>query len=306
MKLGNTVALATLIALCSSTALNSALAQPTLKGGTAPAANATATPTVKPADMEAVDPRATALATGQPETQPQADNPDKDAAAKTLAVAVPSALPKPFKATYKTRLYGINLTATRELKQQEDGRWFLRFDIDSWVAELKERSWFEWNSEGHALTHRYEYHRSGLAPDRDVVIAFNWDKHRVVNSLNSEEDWSMTIPDGTLDKLNATMQIRADLINGRKELSYDVADGGKLKNFSFSIEREETIKTPVGELDTVVIKTIRKKKSRETYTYFAKDWDYVLVRISQKEPNGDSASVDIQEGWVDGTKIVGR
>ncbi|MDN3640646.1 DUF3108 domain-containing protein [Simiduia curdlanivorans] len=295
MKLGNTVALATLIALCSTTAVNSALAQPTLKGGTAPATtDAVATPAAAIlADVTQVAPEADA----QTETETSAEAP---------AAVTPWALPKPFKATYKTKLYGIKLTATRELKQQEDGRWFLRFDIDSWVAGLKERSVFEWNNQGHAITHRYEYHRSGLAPDRDVVIAFNWDKRRVVNSLNSEEDWSMAIPDGTLDKLNATMQIRADLINGRSDLSYDVADGGKLKNFTFAIDREETIRTPVGELDTVVIKTIRKNKARETYTYFAKDWDYVLVRISQKEPNGDSASVDIQEGWVDGTKIVGR
>ncbi|MBB3168956.1 DUF3108 domain-containing protein [Simiduia aestuariiviva] len=216
------------------------------------------------------------------------------------------ALPKPFKAIYKTRLYGIKLTATRELKQLDDGQWFLRFDIDSWVAGLKERSRFDWNEQGHAITHHYEYHRTGLAPDRHVAVAFNWDTHRVVNKLNKEEDWSMSIPDGTLDKLNATMQIRADLINGRDKLVYKVADGGKLKTFRFAIDGEETIDTPVGKLDTVVVKRLRSNKKRETYTYFAKDWDYVLVRITQKEPNGDSASVDIQEGWIDGTKITGR
>jgi hypothetical protein len=245
----------------------------------------------------------------------QAQSPSRDANAAALSnptdttAAVPARghqLPKPFKAIYKTRLYGIKLTATRELKQQEDGRWFLRFDIDSWVAGLKERSLFDWNAQGHAITHHYEYHRTGLAPDRHVEVAFNWDSHRVVNKLNKEDDWSMSIPDGTLDKLNATMQIRSDLINGRKKLIYKVADGGKLKTFRFAIDREETISTPVGKLDTVVIKTLRKNKDRETYTYFAKDWDYVLVRISQKEPNGDSASVDIQEGWIDGTEITGR
>lgn len=296
MKMGSSLALVAVLALCSLGVTNTALAQPMLKGGNPPepasltAEPAMAAPSLELAQVNNADASATETS-GEP---------------AATANQTPSALPKPFKANYKTRLYGIKLSATRELKQQEDGRWFLRFDIDSWVAELKERSLFDWNTKGHAITHRYEYHRSGLAPDRNVVITFDWDKRRVVNSLNSEEDWSMAIPDGTLDKLNATMQIRADLINGRHELSYDVADGGKLKNFSFSIEREETIKTPVGELDTVVVKTIRKNKDRETYTYFAKDWDYVLVRISQKEPNGDSASVDIQEGWVDGTKIVGR
>lgn len=215
-------------------------------------------------------------------------------------------LPKPFKSTYKTRLYGIKLTATRELKQQDDGRWLLRFDIDSWVAELKERSLFNWTEAGHAITHRYEYHRTGLAPDRHVLIDFDWVNGKVANKLNDEEDWRMDIPPGTLDKLNATMQIRTDLLNNKHELSYDVADGGKLKNFSFAIVREEVINTPVGKLNTVVVKTLRKNKKRETYMWFAKDWDYVLARISQKEPDGDSASIDIQEGWVDGQKIKGH
>lgn len=242
----------------------------------------------------------------EPQTAEQQADTAQSASATQAQDAAKDQLPKPFKAIYKTRLYGIKLTATRELKQREDGQWFLRFDIDSWVAGLKERSLFDWNDQGHAITHHYEYHRTGLAPDRHVQVAFNWDTHRVVNKLNKEEDWSMSIPDGTLDKLNATMQIRADLINGREDLIYKVADGGKLKTFRFAIDREETIQTPVGELDTVVIKTLRKNKKRETYTYFAKDWDYVLVRISQKEPNGDSASVDIQEGWVEGKAITGR
>ncbi|AFU98327.1 DUF3108 domain-containing protein [Simiduia agarivorans] len=215
-------------------------------------------------------------------------------------------LPKPFKAIYKTRLYGIKLTATRELVQQEDGRWFLRFDIESWVAGLKERSQFEWGQDGKAFSHHYEFHRTGLAPDRHMVVDFNWEKYTATNTLNKEPPWTMEIPDGTLDKLNATMQIRADLKNGNDTLVYSVADGGKLKKFRFAIDREETIDTPVGKLETVVVKTLRKNKKRETYSYFAKDWDYVLVRISQKEPNGDSATVDIQQGWVDGEPIKGR
>ena len=216
------------------------------------------------------------------------------------------AQPKPFKAIYKTRLYGIKLTATRELKRQDDGRWFLRFDIESWVAGLKERSLFEWGPDGQAFSHHYEFHRTGLAPDRHMVVDFDWSKHTATNTLNKNPPWTMEIPDGTLDKLNATLQVRADLINAKPELVYSVADGGKLKEFTFALDREETISTPVGELDTVVIRTVRKNKKRETYTYFAKDWDYVIVRITQKEPNGDSASVDIQEGWVDGVPIKGR
>lgn len=242
-----------------------------------------------------------ALAQTQAEPAPAA----KDAPTQTEAPST-FLLPKPFKAIYKTRLYGIKLTATRELTQQEDGRWFLRFDIDSWVAGLKERSQFEWGKDGQAFSHHYEFHRTGLAPDRHMVVSFDWDKHTATNTLNKEPPWTMEIPDGTLDKLNATMQVRADLKNGKKKLVYSVADGGKLKKFRFAIDREETIDTPVGKLDTVVVKTLRKNKKRETYTYFAKDWDYVVVRISQKEPNGDSATVDIQEGWVEGEPIKGN
>lgn len=214
-------------------------------------------------------------------------------------------LPKPFRAEYKTRLYGINLTAVRELKQQADGRWFLRFDIDSWVAGLKERSLFEWATNGQARTQHYEFHRTGLAPDRHMVVEFDWDEGRASNTLNDNPPWRMDIPEGTLDKLNATLQIRADLLNGKSVLSYDVADGGKLKNFSFTTEGVQTINTPVGKLKTLVVKRLRKNKDRETYTYYAVDWDYVLVRITQKEPNGDQATVDIQQGWVDGVEIKG-
>lgn len=211
--------------------------------------------------------------------------------------------PKNFEAIYKAKYHGISVTATRKLETLEDGTQLFTFFADSWLADLKETSLFRWN-EDHIIPIQYRYERSGLGRDREAIVDFDWKTNKVINNVE-RKPWQMDVPDLAMDKLSYQLQIQTDLINGKELLEYEIADGGRMKEFSFEVLGEEVIKTKAGRFETVVVRRIREGDSDRTTTmWMAKNWDYLVVRLQQKE-DGSSYEIDLHKGVLDGKRVKG-
>lgn len=224
--------------------------------------------------------------------------------AATLATQS-SQLPKPFHATYKAKFSGFTIEATRELGTHPNGEHELIFSASTWLAKLRESSRFNW-AEGQLVPNRYQYHREGLGRSRDAVLEFDWAQHKVVNNVQ-DKPWRMDIPDGALDKLSYQLQLRSDLLNGKRTLKYDIADGGRLKTYLFEMVGEELLDTRLGKLATVKIKKVRATgKKRVTYIWMAKHWDYLLVKLQQTEEDGKTYAIDLLRAEVDGKTVTPR
>ncbi len=213
--------------------------------------------------------------------------------------------PQDFKATYATKLSGFSITAVRELRTLDNGQQQLSFRAKSWFASIEEFSQFGWNGDSRLVPSSYEYHRRGLGRDRHAILTFDWKNGRVTNNVQNKP-WGMDIPPEALDKLSYQMQLRSDLINQVPVLSYAVADGGHLKTYTFELLGEEVLDTPVGQLNTIKIKRTRAtKKKRETYLWLAKDWNYLLVRLRQKEKDGKHYEINLAQAEIDGEQVRG-
>ena len=95
--------------------------------------------------------------------------------------------------------------------------------------------------------------------------------------------WEMEIPQNALDKLVVQIAVMMDLAAGKKELVYDIADGGKLKEYRFAVVGKENIRVPAGEFEVLKIERIRKDNDRTTYLWCAPSLNYLPVRIEQIE-----------------------
>lgn len=213
--------------------------------------------------------------------------------------------PKSFEAIYKARYHGISITATRSLQNLEDGSQRLVFHADSWLASLKEISLFRWNEDHQIRPIRYRYERTGLGRNREAELDFDLVNKRVTNNVQ-RRPWNMDIPEGVLDKLNYQLQIRADLLSGKPLLHYQIADGGRLKEYSFEVLGEEVVKTSAGRFNAVKIRRLRKDEDddRSTTFWMARDWDYMIVRLQQKEDDS-TYEIDLHEAVLDGKKVKG-
>lgn len=213
---------------------------------------------------------------------------------------------KPYRVVYDANydfFLPIRGKAIRELHQQEDGHWVLSHSIDSSLLTLKETSLFEWQQQ-QPKTITYNFKQRSIGKSRNELLEFDWNSQQVHHTTNKPAG-SFEISKATLDKLTYQLKIRQDLSNSKDILVYSVADKRKLKQYGFDIIGNAVLETPMGKLNTLQIKRDRGANAkRETTLWLAKDWDYLLVKIHQKE-KGKDYEVVMVEGELDGNPIKG-
>lgn len=203
----------------------------------------------------------------------------------------------PISATYGATMdkgLSIDGSATRTLKQQADGSWLYRFDVDSLIADITESVTFRWE-DGEVLPLEYRYALKGLMiRDRSRALNFNQAANSVSGSYDGES-FNMPLAENALDPLGYQLQLRQDLKAGKTDVTYAVADDGDYDEDRFAVVGKETLTTPVGEYETIKVEKVRNADSkRSTLMWFAPELDYLLVRLVQVEPDGSRYEVNLE------------
>ena len=140
--------------------------------------------------------------------------------------------PLVFDNLYKAKLYGFNLTVTNRLTKISDTEYDLLFKADAMLGTIIETSRMEWQpSKGAMRPLHYQYHRSGLGKKRKADLTFNWQDNSVINKVDNSR-WQMKIVENVQDKLSYQVQMAQELSAGKKKFTYQIADGGELKEYS--------------------------------------------------------------------------
>jgi hypothetical protein len=139
----------------------------------------------------------------------------------------------------------------------------------------------------------YHYQRSGGRQERRADLVFDWQGMTVENHVE-DSDWKMEIPSGTLDKLVSQVAMMLALQQGKTDVAFNIADGGKLKEYRFRQVGRETLELPAGIFETVKITKLRKNRKRETYIWCAPALNYLPVRIWQREKDGSEYQSDLE------------
>jgi hypothetical protein len=217
--------------------------------------------------------------------------------------------PSPFKAIYKADYKGMPVSAVgiRELKLIEDNKYMLSSSAKSFFATVAEHSIFR-VEEQKILPIEYQYKRSGIGKNRKVTLNFDWQSQTVEDKADA---WEMDVPNGALDKLLYQFKMRQDLQDAVEmgqpwpEMTYQIADGGRLKTYIFKVTGEEDIDTPVGKIKTVKTIRIRKNSDRTTTFWLAPDYEFMLIRLKQVEKNGKGFELLLKEAQFNGEQVKG-
>lgn len=205
-----------------------------------------------------------------------------------LSPAVSADTLTPFRANYTANLDAgveLNANAYRELRQQDDGSWVFDSTADAVLARQHEASHFTY-SDNKIQPLEYRYERQLLGRERMVDLVFNWLKKQVTTTVE-EKPWRMKVPSGTQDKLSYQLQLRLDLAAGKKDLVYQVADGGPLSEYHFRVIGEEMVETPAGNFKALKVERVRGVDAkRTTHLWFAPELEYLIVKLYQVESDG--------------------
>lgn len=139
----------------------------------------------------------------------------------------------------------------------------------------------------------YEYDRHGENAARNVRVAFDWSDGMVLNTVGGHT-WSMSVPDGTLDKLSYLLALMQDLADGRRSMQYPVADGGRLKRYQLHAIGTETLETSLGSLETVIVHRLRHSDDRLAILWCAPTLGYLPVKLEHRDGEGRLVSMHIE------------
>lgn len=210
------------------------------------------------------------------------------------------------KATYRAEWKGgwfpIGIEADRILRHNNDGTSDFIFAADATIGALEEKSVIRWYN-GRVMPQTYSYKVTGLFNEPDRSQIFDWQKKQVINQENKrpfQGHWH----DQLQDNLSYHLQASVDLKNGLTEFEYPVFDRKRIKNFRFKVVGTETLKTRMGRIEAIKIEQLEKHKSKKkTYIWFAPKFDYLLLRLWQRDKKGKVYQIDLIKGEIGGKAI---
>ncbi|ADZ90770.1 DUF3108 domain-containing protein [Marinomonas mediterranea] len=208
----------------------------------------------------------------------------------------PDSFIPPYSATYSTvwkKGISLKVEGTQTLSKTSDNVWNFKFKASTLIASLHEEVSFTKQDET-IVPLSYFYKSQVLGKKRKATLTFDWDKNTVKNDIKNKP-WNMKIEEGTIDKLGVQLQIRNDLRNHKKDLTYKIADGGHVKHWSFARRGTETIDTKIGRVNAIKVeRTDNTSKKKQTYFWFAPSLNYLLVKMEHYE-DGESYKLNLEK-----------
>ncbi len=196
-----------------------------------------------------------------------------------------------FSASYKVSRGAIGIGTARIALTRETGGGY-HYTSHSWPSGWaglfnKDRR-HETNSgqytDGRLRPEKYHYLRTDGDRERVAHLTFDWKAMQVENNVAGSR-WKMSIPEGTQDKLSTRLGMMQALGTGETDFSFDVADGGKLKQFHYQVLGKETLELPAGTFDTVKVAERRDGARHETWVWCAPALNYLPVQILRQKQN---------------------
>jgi hypothetical protein len=215
-------------------------------------------------------------------------SPSTGAASTSSVTAQPLTQPhhlEPFKASYRIYVSKIPMPITAELELRpldQPDTWEMRFEVHSFMLHNLEESTFTWNN-CHPKSIHYHHDFKGFGHHQFHDTNFYWNPPHVENH-SDEDDKSFPIPADSVDDLTVLLQAACVFSEGRSSYHATSIYGDQIRDNLFTLLRHETIKTPLGPMDTLVIEKVRKEDNgRHTIFWIAPTLNYMLVKAKHIE-----------------------
>lgn len=211
-----------------------------------------------------------------------------------------AALPPQFDARYAVSSNGSAMgVMSRRFSTGADGHFSFRSELKATrgllallrVKVLEESIW-QLRGEAEFRPLEYLYRQTG-GRTREVSVSFDWGSGIIRNRAKGR-DWEMDIVPGVLDKLLYQLVLMRDLLAGKEEFDYVVADGGKIKTYHIVKVGEETVETPLGALQAVKLVHRKSGSPRMTTLWCARALQFLPIRLDHIEKDGQQTTAVIQ------------
>jgi len=220
------------------------------------------------------------------------------------ALAAP---PLPFEITYNARYDNFEAEASRYLRYDSTTSTYqlqTRISLDllgQTLTSVVEQSQVRWEAD-HPVPLRYQYKQEGLNTRSRSIV---YDPQADVATFHVDDRKGTLALDGPLyDDLSSSLAIREQLIAGAKDIMYEAIDKDTIKTYRYQVGEEAMLDTALGKFLAVKLTRIRDDNpKRQTEIWAAKDYDFILLKLVQAEPDGHTIRLDITRAVYNGAPL---
>jgi hypothetical protein len=193
----------------------------------------------------------------------------------------------PFVAEYDVRYGRMAVGTSRTELAEANGHWTIEststaigFARVIASGTLMQRSEFDLRGDG-PRPRRYAFDDGTARTGRDVALEFDWQAGRV---RGTAEDEPVDLPtvEGLQDAASMQALVLARLRSGGEPGTIAMIEKDKVKYYRYTLLRRETLKTALGDVETVVYRSSRDGSDRETLTWHAPKFGFAAVQAEQR------------------------
>lgn len=140
---------------------------------------------------------------------------------------------------------------------------------------------------------RYNYKQSVSLKRRKRQIVFDW-KQKWAREDDGDAVVSYLLPAGALDRNLVVLALADDLKSGAETLDHVVAYKGEASTWEFKNSGEEQVQTAAGVIAATKVERVRENKDRSTISWHAQKYEYLPIKILQREPDGESIEMRLK------------
>jgi hypothetical protein len=134
---------------------------------------------------------------------------------------------------------------------------------------------------------------SGGDSGKNIELTYDWQTHQVKGTYErTKVDLPLTAQ--VQDDGSVQLGLMVELLAGRTPPTVQLIDKNSVREYEFTRDGEETLKTPMGDVRTVVFKSQKKYSPRITRFWCAPERGYVPMRVQQKRDDDVQWTLEIQ------------
>jgi len=188
----------------------------------------------------------------------------------------------PYRALYQVSLKGIPVgESVQQLVYLQNGQYRLIVNTHPYlnIVPYRYSTQTDFSFEGNEIIPQHHlYQHQEMKRHKNGTVHFNWQTKQLTNN-DCRPAWKADLVDGIQDKLSHSLQLRLDLLQGKREaLYYTVAEETKILPYHFTIMGTERLKTNLGILNTLKVKHIDRKQ-QITINWLAQEYQYLPVKM---------------------------
>lgn len=213
---------------------------------------------------------------------------------------------KPYTLQYEARYRGFRAAAVSNLGLLDNGQYQMENRVSlkllgQELVSIRENSHFRILGQ-RFISDQYQFIQEGIG-SRERRQNFNHNTGQA-NVIRDDKLTTVPIEGEVLDELNAFLYLRRAVSRGEDDIRFMQLDRDEVKQMHYQVLGEEQIDTPLGTIETLVLERVREPGSeRSTKIWLAPQWDYLMVKLEQVDPDNHKMTLQIEQGNLDGEAL---